>query len=199
MYLEWSGEFEHQMHARRTLSIILPIVLLVIFVLLYITYHDLADTLLVLLLAVPGAVAGGMLFQFLFGFPFTVAVWVGYIACFGLATQSGLVMLVYLREAIDRRGGLENIHSVAELRAAIMDGRRSSHSSQAAYRNNDHRRLGADAVGQRCGGGNHATNGRSRARRPAGFRRNHRPAAPGRVLPHPSLAVENNSGERDDF
>ena len=122
MYLEWSGEFEHQMHARRTLSIILPIVLLVIFVLLYITYHDLADTLLVLLLAVPGAAAGGMLFQFLFGFPFTVAVWVGYIACFGLATQSGLVMLVYLREAIDRRGGLENIHSVAELRAAIMDG-----------------------------------------------------------------------------
>ena len=122
MYLEWSGEFEHQMHARRTLSIILPIVLLVIFVLLYITYHDLADTLLVLLLAVPGAVAGGMLFQFLFGFPFTVAVWAGYIACFGLATQSGLVMLVYLREAIDRRGGLENIHSVAELRAAIMDG-----------------------------------------------------------------------------
>ena len=58
MYLEWSGEFEHQMHARRTLTIILPIVMLVIFVLLYITYHDLADTLLVLLLAVPGAVAG---------------------------------------------------------------------------------------------------------------------------------------------
>ncbi len=121
-YLEWSGEFEHQMHARRTLTIILPIVMLVIFVLLYVTYHDFADTLLVLLLAVPGAVAGGMLFQYLFGFPFTVAVWVGYIACFGLATQSGLVMLVYLREAIDRRGGLENIHSLAELRAAIMDG-----------------------------------------------------------------------------
>ncbi len=122
MYLEWSGEFEHQLHARRTLTIILPIVMLVIFVLLYVTYHDLADTLLVLLLAVPGAVAGGMLFQYLFGFPFTVAVWVGYIACFGLATQSGLVMLVYLRGAIDRRGGLENIHSLAELRAAIMDG-----------------------------------------------------------------------------
>ena len=96
--------------------------LLVIFVLLYVTYHDLADTLLVLLLAVPGAVAGGMLFQYLFGFPFTVAVWVGYIACFGLATQSGVVMLVYLREAIDRRGGLENIASLAEVRAAIMDG-----------------------------------------------------------------------------
>ncbi len=122
MYLEWSGEFEHQMHARRTLTIIMPIVLLVIFVLLFVTYHDLADTLLVLLLAVPGAVAGGMLFQYLFGFPFTVAVWVGYIACFGLATQSGLVMLVYLREAIDRRGGLENIASLAEVRAAIMDG-----------------------------------------------------------------------------
>ena len=122
MYVEWSGEFEHQTHARRTLTIIMPIVLLVIFVLLYVTYHDLADTLLVLLLAVPGAVAGGMLFQYLFGFPFTVAVWVGYIACFGLATQSGVVMLVYLREAIDRRGGLENIASLEEVRAAIMDG-----------------------------------------------------------------------------
>jgi Cu(I)/Ag(I) efflux system membrane protein CusA/SilA len=121
MYLEWSGQFEHQVRAKRTLSLIFPVVMLLIFLILYITYHDFMDTLLVMGLAVPGAVAGGVLFQYLFGFNFSVAVWVGYIACFGLATQNGLVMLVYLREAIDQRGGLENL-TLAELRSAIMQG-----------------------------------------------------------------------------
>ena len=55
-----------------------------------------------MMLAVPGALAGGVLFQWLFGFNFSVAVWVGYIACFGMATETGVVMLVYLREAIER-------------------------------------------------------------------------------------------------
>jgi Cu(I)/Ag(I) efflux system membrane protein CusA/SilA len=88
---------------------------------LYVTYHDFVDSVLVLGLAVPGAIAGGVLFQYLFGFNFSVAVWVGYIACFGLATENGLVMLVYLREAIQERGGLENL-TLAQLRAAVMQG-----------------------------------------------------------------------------
>jgi len=121
MYLEWSGQFEHQVRARRTLSVIFPVVILAIFLILYITYHDFMDSVLVLGLAVPGAIAGGVLFQYLFGFNFSVAVWVGYIACFGLATENGLVMLVYLREAIDERGGLENM-SLSDLRAAVMQG-----------------------------------------------------------------------------
>ncbi|MBI2478453.1 MAG: efflux RND transporter permease subunit, partial [Planctomycetia bacterium] len=121
MYIEWSGQFEHQVRAKRTLTVIVPIVVLIIFVLLYVTYHDLVDALL-MMLAVPGAVAGGVLFQYLFGFNFSVAVWVGFIACFGLATETGVVMLVYLREAVADRGGLENIGSLAELRQAIMDG-----------------------------------------------------------------------------
>ena len=121
MYLEWSGQFEHQVRARRTLSIIFPVVILVIFLILYLTYHDFMDSVLVLGLAVPGAIAGGVLFQYLFGFNFSVAVWVGYIACFGLATESGLVMLVYLREAMERHGGLENM-SLPEVRRAIMEG-----------------------------------------------------------------------------
>ena len=120
-YIEWSGQFEHQLRARRTLSIIVPVVILAIFLILYITYHDLADCLSVLFLAVPGAIAGGVLFQWLFGFNFSVAVWVGFIACFGLATENGLVMLVYLREAIDKRGGLENM-TLEEIREAVMEG-----------------------------------------------------------------------------
>lgn len=121
MYLEWSGQFEHQVRAKRTLSVIFPVVILIIFLILYITYHDFTDSVLVMGLAVPGAIAGGVLFQYLFGFNFSVAVWVGYIACFGLATENGLVMLVYLREAIDQRGGLENM-TLAEVRTAVMDG-----------------------------------------------------------------------------
>lgn len=121
VYLEWSGQFEHQLRAKRTLMIIVPMVVLVIFVLLYMTYHDLADAWLIML-ALPGAVAGGVLFQYLFGFNFSVAVWVGYIACFGLATETGVVMLVYLREAIQARGGLQQIGSLAELRQAILEG-----------------------------------------------------------------------------
>jgi Cu(I)/Ag(I) efflux system membrane protein CusA/SilA len=121
MYLEWSGQFEHQVRAKRTLTVIVPLVVLIIFVLLYITYHDLADAVL-MMLAVPGAVAGGVLFQYLFGFNFSVAVWVGFIACFGLATETGVVMLVYLREAVANRGGLEHMGSLAELRQAILEG-----------------------------------------------------------------------------
>jgi Cu(I)/Ag(I) efflux system membrane protein CusA/SilA len=121
MYIEWSGQFEHQVRAKRTLTVIVPLVVLIIFVLLYVTYHDFADASL-MMLAVPGAVAGGVLFQYLFGFNFSVAVWVGFIACFGLATETGVVMLVYLREAVEKRGGLENIQSLAELRQAILEG-----------------------------------------------------------------------------
>ncbi|MGD9710442.1 MAG: efflux RND transporter permease subunit [Thermomicrobiales bacterium] len=121
MYLEWSGQFEHQVRAKRTLTVIVPIVVAIIFVLLYVTYSDFADASL-MMLAVPGAVAGGVLFQYLFGFNFSVVVWVGFIACFGLATEMGVVMLVYLREAVEKRGGLEKIASLTELKQAIMDG-----------------------------------------------------------------------------
>ena len=72
--------------------------------------------------SVLGALAGGAIFQWLFGFNFSVAVQVGYIACFGMAVETGVVMLVYLHEAIDERGGLERIGSIAELRQAILEG-----------------------------------------------------------------------------
>ena len=131
VHVEWSGEFEHQVRAARTLRWVFPAVILVIFVILYLTYHDLADAGL-MMLAVPEALAGGAFFLFLFPklvngwdrppLDFSVAVWVGFIACFGMATETGVIMLVYLREAIAKRGGLENIRSVEELRAAVVDG-----------------------------------------------------------------------------
>jgi Cu(I)/Ag(I) efflux system membrane protein CusA/SilA len=120
VYLEWTGQFEHEARARATLTWILPLVVGLIFVILYLTYHDLADAVL-MLLAVPGAVAGGVFFQWLFGTKFSVTVWVGYIACFGMATATGIIMLVYLREAVERAGGLANL-TADQLRQAVLDG-----------------------------------------------------------------------------
>ena len=59
-----------------------------------------------MILAVPGALAGGVICQWLFGASFSVTVWVGYIACFGMATATGVIMLVYLRDSLARAGGL---------------------------------------------------------------------------------------------
>ncbi|MCC7146112.1 MAG: efflux RND transporter permease subunit [Phycisphaeraceae bacterium] len=120
-YIEWSGQFEHQVRARQTMRVIFPMVVLLIFVILYLTFNDLRDALLIML-AVPGALVGGVIFQSLFGFNSSVAVWVGYIACFGMATQTGIVMLVYLHDAIQRRGGLANIPTAEELKATIIQG-----------------------------------------------------------------------------
>jgi Cu(I)/Ag(I) efflux system membrane protein CusA/SilA len=120
-YLGWTGQFEHQVRAKRTLRIVFPAVLILIFIILYVTYHDFTHAVL-MMLAVPGALAGGVIFQTLFGYNFSVAVWVGYIACFGMATETGIIMLVYLRDAIAQRGGLENIQSIEELEQAVLIG-----------------------------------------------------------------------------
>jgi Cu(I)/Ag(I) efflux system membrane protein CusA/SilA len=86
-----------------------------------------------MMMAVPEALAGGAFFLFLFPkldawswsappVEFSVAVWVGFIACFGMATETGIIMLVYLREAIEKRGGLEYIRSEEELKQAVIEG-----------------------------------------------------------------------------
>jgi Cu(I)/Ag(I) efflux system membrane protein CusA/SilA len=121
MYLEWTGTFEHQVRAQKTLRIVFPAVIAVIALILYLTHKSWIDALL-MMTSVLGALAGGAIFQWLFGFNFSVAVQVGYIACFGMAVETGVVMLVYLHEAIAERGGLERIGSIAELRQAILEG-----------------------------------------------------------------------------
>jgi Cu(I)/Ag(I) efflux system membrane protein CusA/SilA len=120
VFVEWTGQFEHEARARGTLWTVVPLVVVLIFLILWWTYRDLLDAVL-MLLAVPGAVAGGILFQWLFGYPFSVTVWIGYIACFGMATSTGIIMLVYLREAVAKAGGLEHM-SLAQLREAVLKG-----------------------------------------------------------------------------
>jgi copper/silver efflux system protein len=121
-YIGWSGRWESQEHARQRLQVVLPIVLLVIFVLLYFTYHSVAEAAHVLL-AVPFALTGGVYLLWLLGYNFSVAVWVGFIALFGTAVQTGVVMVIYLEEAVARKrrqnGGMM---TRAALREAVVEG-----------------------------------------------------------------------------
>src|SRR6266850_2154765 len=101
-YVEWSGQYENEVRARQRLQIVIPIVLVVIYVLLYITYRSFLDAAQVLL-AVPFALAGGIYLLYALGYNFSVAVWVGFIALFGTAVQTAVVMVIYLEEAVARK------------------------------------------------------------------------------------------------
>jgi len=122
--LEYSGEFENLLRAGRTLLLVVPVSLLVIFLLLYIAYHDAIEAAHVIL-AVPFALSGSVFLQALYGHPFSVAVWIGYIALFGIAIQTGIVMVVYLDEAVERlQTRLGRPASHAELLEAVIAGAR---------------------------------------------------------------------------
>jgi copper/silver efflux system protein len=101
-YLEWSGQYENEIRARQRLQIVVPIVLVVIYVLLYLTYRSFLDAAQVLM-AVPFALAGGIYLLYALGYNFSVAVWVGFIALFGTAVQTAVVMVNYLEEAVARK------------------------------------------------------------------------------------------------
>jgi len=101
-YIEWSGQYENEVRARQRLQVVVPVVLAVIFMLLYLTYGSFLDAAQVLL-AVPFGLAGGIYLQYLLGYNFSVAVWVGFIALFGTAVQTGVVMVIYLHEAVARK------------------------------------------------------------------------------------------------
>ncbi len=101
-YFEWSGQYENQKRARERLLIVLPVVLFVIFGLLYLTYNSAIEAAHVLL-AVPFALTGGVYLLWLLGYNFSVAVWVGFIALFGTAVQTGVVMVIYLNEAVEKK------------------------------------------------------------------------------------------------
>jgi Cu(I)/Ag(I) efflux system membrane protein CusA/SilA len=118
--LKWSGEFEFQLRARKRLSYILPIVFGAIFVLLYVLFDSAAEALM-LLLPCLYALTGGLVLQYLMGFNFSVAVWVGYIALFGIAVETGVVMVIYLDEALERHLAAQPL-SHALIEAAAIEG-----------------------------------------------------------------------------
>jgi Cu(I)/Ag(I) efflux system membrane protein CusA/SilA len=100
-FVEWSGQWENQLHAQKTLRVIIPIVILLIFFILYFTFGDVRNALNTLL-SVPFALTGGILMVYFWGENLSVAVDVGFIALFGIAVETGVVMMIYLEEATRR-------------------------------------------------------------------------------------------------
>ncbi len=98
----WSGQYENKIRAQQTIQIIMPVVFLLIFLLLYFTLKDYVEA-GVVMLSVPFALIGGMYMIYILGYNFSVAVWVGFIALYGVAVETGVVMVVYLHEALDKR------------------------------------------------------------------------------------------------
>ncbi|MGH9665715.1 MAG: efflux RND transporter permease subunit, partial [Bryobacteraceae bacterium] len=117
----WSGEYEFELRAKERLKIILPIVFFLIFLLLYMVFHSAAEA-VVLIFPTLYAMSGGLLLQWLLGYNFSVAVWVGYIALFGIAVETGVVMVVYLHEALDRRHAEGRDLNVSDIEAATIEG-----------------------------------------------------------------------------
>jgi Cu(I)/Ag(I) efflux system membrane protein CusA/SilA len=118
--LKWSGEYEFQLRARERLKVILPIVFGLIFVLLYTLFQSVTEA-IVLILPTGYAMTGGLLLQYMMGFNFSVAVWVGYIALFGIAVETGVVMVIYLHEALNLHiGSGELTREMIEL--AVIEG-----------------------------------------------------------------------------
>jgi Cu(I)/Ag(I) efflux system membrane protein CusA/SilA len=118
---KWSGEYEFELRAKARLQLILPIVFFVIFLLLYMVFHSVTEA-AVLIFPTIYALTGGLILQTLLGYNFSVAVWVGYIALFGIAVETGVVMVVYLHEALNHRlaSGIPLKHE--DIEAAVIEG-----------------------------------------------------------------------------
>ncbi|MBK6682720.1 MAG: efflux RND transporter permease subunit [Ignavibacteriales bacterium] len=98
----WSGQYESKVRAQQTMEMIMPVVFLIIFLLLYMTLKNYVEA-GVVMLSVPFALIGGMYMIYILGYNFSVAVWVGFIALYGIAVETGVVMVIYLHEALDRK------------------------------------------------------------------------------------------------
>lgn len=98
-YLEWSGQYENLIRGERTLKLIMPIVLVIIFFSMYFAFHSAREALLSLI-TIPFALIGGVFMVVIWGVNLSVAVAVGFIALFGLAVETGIVMVIYLNDAM---------------------------------------------------------------------------------------------------
>src|SRR5260370_38585374 len=118
---KWSGEYEVELRAKERLQLILPVVFFVIFLLLYMIFQSVTEA-AVLIFPTLYALTGGLILQRFLGYNFSVAVWVGYIALFGIAVETGVVMVVYLHEALNRRLATGVLLRHEDIEAAVIEG-----------------------------------------------------------------------------
>ena len=124
-FLEWSGQWENQIRANQTLKMILPIVLIIIFIVLYFTYHSFKEA-FVTMLTVPFALIGGVFMVYFYGINLSVAVAVGFIALFGMAIETAMLMTIYLNEAMQnmvaKYGNSKTTLTPAIIRQFVIEG-----------------------------------------------------------------------------
>lgn len=124
-FLEWSGQWENQIRANQTLQLIIPLVLLIIFGILYFTFNSLKEA-FVNLITIPFALVGGVYLVYFWGVNLSVAVAVGFIALFGLAIETAMVMVVYLNEAMEemvkQKGNTQETITPKDLREWVFKG-----------------------------------------------------------------------------
>jgi Cu(I)/Ag(I) efflux system membrane protein CusA/SilA len=124
-YVTWSGQFEYLERAKKRLQVVVPVTVLIIFLLLYLNFRRVTETLIVML-SVPFALVGGFWLMWWLGFNLSVAVVVGFIALGGVAAETGVVMLIYLDNALkelqERRQREGKPFTAADLHEAIMIG-----------------------------------------------------------------------------
>jgi Cu(I)/Ag(I) efflux system membrane protein CusA/SilA len=124
-YIEWSGQYENLVRGEQRLMVILPIVVLIIFISLYLAFRSLREAFFSLI-TVPFALIGGAYMVYFYGVNLSVAVAVGFIALFGIAVETGVVMVIYLNDAMTQliklRGNSRATISGEELREFVIAG-----------------------------------------------------------------------------
>ena len=119
--LEWSGQFESMQRANQRLALVVPVTLATIFLLLYFYFESVVESLIVML-SLPFALIGGVWFMWLLGYNMSVAVAIGFIALAGVAAETGVVMLIYLDEAYERRRRADGLNTAADVAASVTEG-----------------------------------------------------------------------------
>ena len=124
-FLEWSGQYENLIRSERTIKLIAPVVLLIIFMSMYFAFHSAREAFFSLI-TIPFALIGGALLIYFWGVNLSVAVAVGFIALFGLAVETGIVMVIYLNDAmlqlVARRGNSRETIAKEELKEYVIAG-----------------------------------------------------------------------------
>ena len=124
-FIDWSGQYENQVRAEKRLKVLIPIVLLIITIILYFTFHTFREVLIVLS-SIPVALVGGAYSLYFFDVNFSVAVAVGFIALFGIAVETGVLMLVYLNNSLNKKVLKKNAASQpltkSDIEEAVYDG-----------------------------------------------------------------------------
>jgi len=117
----WAGQYEYLLRVKDKLSMVIPMMLLIILLLLYLTFRDMTAA-LIIMLSLPFALGGGVWFIYLLDFNFSVAVMVGFIALAGVAAEFGVIMLIYLNNAVLKKKIDEKLNTIADLKDSIMEG-----------------------------------------------------------------------------